>query len=42
VPDADGGTGLALSIQDAGREQTTRKEDLMLTILRRLLSDERA
>lgn len=40
--DADGGTGLALSIQDAGPDQTTRKEDLMLAILRRLLSDERA
>ena len=40
--DADGGTGLALSTQDAGREQTTRKEDLMLAILRKLISDERA
>jgi len=40
VFDADGGTGLAPRIDDAGRN--ARKEDLMLTVLRRLISDERA
>jgi hypothetical protein len=40
VPSADGGTRLAPRIEDAGR--TARKEDLMLAVLRRLLSDERA